>query len=405
MGEKLISSYYGSGLRYNFGRVPIGGTDFSARAYSYDDGENNEPDYDLINWSLAPEDEAFKIPVIKRALELIKDNNLKLFASPWSPPSWMKTNKAFARGHLIDTDQVYSSYAKYLIKFFDSYHENGIDFWGATLQNEPASAYLPIYWFNSLQFGADEQKKFITKYYGPALRATNRTKENFKLIIGDDSLGFLNLVVPGIMSDPETAQYVSGLGFHFYTSGLAVPYSMLNDVYEQVKSKIEFVMMTEGCMGSSWPSFGGPRLGDWTRGEAYASDIIEDLWRHTNAWIDWNMVLDPQGGPNWSKNWVDSPIIVDQSKKEFYKQPMYYALAHFSTLFPENCRVILPETLNGNAPRYFSYVACHIEATGHLVLNTLNQSNERRALSLAINKQQINTMIESRSITSIVIKL
>lgn len=176
VGMRLLESYYADdGLQYNFGRVPVGSTDFSARTYSYDDTKTpEEPDYNLTKWALAEEDLLHKIPVIKQAMEIrsknrqeIDNSELKLFGSPWTPPAWMKDNHNFTRGHLIDDDKVYQSYANYLVKFYQAYKERGVDFWGATVQNEPVAANLPFYFFNSLQMTNAQSIKFISKFLGP----------------------------------------------------------------------------------------------------------------------------------------------------------------------------------------------------------------------------------------------
>lgn len=146
--EKLVESYFGeTGLKYNIGRVPIGGTDFSTRAYSYDDTEVT--DYELKHWALATEDLEYKIPFIKKASEVANKTGvvLKLIASPWSPPRWMKTNNGWIRGALIEDDRIYESYTNYLMKFFDAYEKHQINFWGATVQNEPFISYSPGYYF------------------------------------------------------------------------------------------------------------------------------------------------------------------------------------------------------------------------------------------------------------------
>lgn len=413
LADELLQSYFGiHGLQYNIARVPIGGTDFSVRAYTYNDSP--EADLEQKNWSLAEEDTQWKIPFIKRAIQIAKDQtntNLKLFASSWSAPKWLKDNNSLIRGSLIDRDEIYRSYTKYLMNFFDSYENRGVRFWGATVQNEPVSSGLPFYFFNSMNYHEDDQMaKVISDYLGPALQERGMTKDKFKLMVGDDSLGFINKQVPSIMSKPEVSKYVSGLAFHWYTSGSVVPYDALNKVYEPLKDKFEFVLMTEACEGST-PLAKKVDLGSWSRGESYANDIIEDLLRHTNGWIDWNMALDLGGGPNWSKNFVDSPIIVNGAKNEFYKQPMYYALAHFSRFFkPKSVRV---ETqIKASAIDVgLSAVAVHNKRTGHLVLNVLNKSFEEREITLIIDgagpqASKVGPIsIEANSINSIVMKL
>lgn len=409
--EKLLQSYFGTeGLAYNFGRVPIAGSDFSTRTYSYDD---SQADYNLTDWSLAEEDIKFKIPAIKRASEIVSTTgeSLKLFASPWTPPKWMKTNNDFTRGYLIDEDKVYKSYADYLVKFYRAYREKGVEFWGATVQNEPITSFSPVYFFNSLQMGNAQAIKFISKFLGPALEAEGYTKKNFKLMVGDDSLGFINLQVPQIMKEEGVRKYVSGLAFHWYTSGVVAPYNLLTEVVDAIRGHIEFVIMSEACegwlMGSKHVD-----LGSWDRGESYASDIMQDLKRETGAWIDWNLALNTTGGPNWANNQVDSPIIVDQSSNKFYKQPMYYTLGHFSRFFKPDSVYIEPE-LVGDQRSFdgLTFAAVEHEATGHIAVNILNKADGVRNFKLVVDdqgnlKHQINSIsVQPKSISTVVVKL
>lgn len=409
MQEALLQSYYGpTGLQYNFGRVPIGGTDFSARKYTYDDAD--QPDLTLKGWSLAEEDHQLKIPFVKRAIEITKDLgvDLKLFASPWSAPGWMKTENTLIRRHLKPDDEIYKSYAEYLMKFYDAYKKEGIKFWGATVQNEPVAANLPFYFFNSMQFTNQEMIKFIGDYLGPALEARGYTKENFKLMVGDDSLGFLNRQVPEVMESEKVQKYVSGLAFHWYTSGAIMSYDRLTKIHDKIKDKIEFMMMSEACEGSM-PMQTKVDVGCWDRAESYALDIIEDLSRETNAWIDWNMALDFQGGPNWSGNVVDSPILVDAKKNEFIKQPMYYSLAHFSRFIRPGSVVVESEAKNSFIGRNIKTIAVHDTKSGHLIVEILNRSNYAKAISIKINghgDQKIKDFtLDGRSIATVVMKL
>lgn len=413
LAEQVMQSYYGEqGLQYNFGRVPIGGSDFSTRAYSYDD--TNTSDHTLVNWALAPEDYLYKIPYIKRAISLARQTNgfnLKLFASPWSPPKWMKTNNDFVRGSLIDDDKVYKSYAKYLMNFYDAYEMNGITFWGATVQNEPLSAAFPFYTFNSLHYNNEQMIKFVSRYLGPAMEQRGYTKENFKLMIGDDNLGLINAHVPEVLNDPGAQKYISGLAFHWYTSGI-VPYDKLTEVVNAVKDKISFVLMTEACEGSR-PLEKKVDLGSWARGEAYAKDIIQDMNRQAQGWIDWNMALNLQGGPNWANNFVDSPIIVDASKNEFYKQPMYYALAHFSRFLRPNSTRVATEISHKQftLSKDIYAVAVENKSTGHVIVNILNTSTSKRKVNVLLEGTEGKSSgikpfaIDAKSINSFVLKI
>lgn len=430
--QKLMQSYFGQdGLQYNIGRVPIGGADFSPRAYSYDDSSSTtNPDYELKNWTLAREDTQYKIPYIKMAMEIVANSSssssdgLKLFGSPWSPPKWMKTNKSFVRGFLIDEDKVYKAYAEYLVKFYKAYEENGIKFWGATIQNEPITAFWPGYYFNSLQFGDQQMIKFVGQYLGPALVKQGKTKENFKLMVGDDSLNAFDKQVLNVMADLECQKYIAGLAFHWYgSSNNSEFYNSLPKVYEAIKDKIEFVLMSEACNGWRDVDVHKVDLGSWERGEAYVSDIIEDLARRTSGWVDWNLALDLEGGPNWVKNFVDSPVIVNGRKNEFYLQPMYHALGHFSRLFRPGSIVLgtSVKAPNNDPPTDIMASTAFDPKSGHLIVNIMNKDDDARLIQVALGGYATNSasegnssklsdvyyklQLEPRSINSFVLKL
>lgn len=410
MQDNLIEAYFGQdGLRYNFGRVPIGGSDFSPRAYTYDD--SLEPDYQLKNFSLTDEDNKYKIPLILSAMKT-SGIHLNFFASPWSPPAWMKQNKKLIRGHLTDDDRIYKAYAEYLIKFFQEYKKAGIKFWGATVQNEPSASNMPLYFFNSLQMDSRETIKFVKEYLGPALEAEGYTKENFKLMVGDDSLGFVDKYATEVLQDPGVQKYVSGFAYHWYTSGTMASYDRLNELHEIIKDKVEFTLMSEACEGSM-PIQKKVDMGSWARAESYASDIIEDLNRHTNGWIDWNMALDMDGGPNWSKNFVDSPILVNSERNEFYKQPMYYALGHFSRFLLPGLAVRLGSTMGKRSLFSSSPLATafHDNQTNHVVVNVLNKSDSNKRIKINLlgageqSRNDIEVVADKRSIITVLIKL
>lgn len=409
VAEKLLQSYYGkNGLRYNFGRVPMGGSDFSTRKYTYDDTE--EEDYELKKWSLQVEDKELKIPVIKRAMEIARGigTKIKLFASPWSAPGWMKTSKSIVQGSLTESDKIYTSYANYWLLFFLNYAKFGIRFWGATVQNEPlASKYGSIgYRFNSMNMGNKQMAKFVGQYLGPTLAKNGLTRDKFKLLINDDDLVFTSQI-SAVLEDTQAQKYIAGVGFHWYTSGLPLVYQLLEGLYENVKDKVELILSTEACNG--WkPTDKKVDLGSWERGEDYAFDIIETLNRQVSGWIDWNMALDKQGGPSWAENFVDSPIIVDSERNEFYKQPMYYALAHFSRLFRPGSSVLQTtiESKEFEFEKHLLTAAVHNKESGHVVINVLNKFNHKKKIDIfliGLNATR-QVVVTEKSITSIIIK-
>lgn len=150
MRETMLRQYFSpDGLGYTIGRVPIASCDFSTHEYSYDDVAG---DLAMDHFNLTTEDFVYKIPFIKRAQQL-SNNQLKLFASPWSAPGWMKTNGDMKGGGLLDgaiDGPYYEAWATYLVKFFAEYYAQGISFWGLTGQNEPTSGRIPNYGWQTM---------------------------------------------------------------------------------------------------------------------------------------------------------------------------------------------------------------------------------------------------------------
>lgn len=331
MQEDIIRSYYtDEGLSYNIGRVPMASCDFSVRQYTYADSPG---DFALANFSLATEDYELKIPLIKRALNVSK-NAIWMFASPWSAPAWMKTNgKLYHGGFLIGHPggPYYKTWANYFVRFFQEYERNGIKFWGLTAENEPTAGFVPTYPFQSLGFTPALQRDFIKFDLGPALEKAGYGPDKIALMILDDMRVFLPIWANLVLKDKDAAKYIAGVAVHWYLDSVTDA-ARLDETHDAFPDK--FILATEACMGDKPWIKEKVQLGSWDRAENYSHDILEDLQHWVTGWVDWNLALDKEGGPNWVKNFVDSPIIVDADAREFYKQPMYYALAHFTKFLP-----------------------------------------------------------------------
>ena len=334
--SNMIESYFGkSGIEYNLGRIPMASCDFSTRLYSYDDQPG---DFNLTLFKLATEDLKHKIPVIKDAMS-VSAREISLFGSPWSCPYWLKTNgNMTGMGQLKGKpgDIYHKTWAQYFVNFLKAYKDQGVDLWGLTAQNEPTDGLLPFIPIQSLGWTAELQRDFIAKDLGPALRAAGF--ENIKLMILDDQRLFLPKWAEVVLSDPEAAKYVSGIAVHWYEDQIVSP-SVLDETYEKYGNEY-FILNTEACERNMRDRSKSVLLGNWARGEHYFTDIVEDLKHGVSGWVDWNIALDMKGGPNWLGNWVDSPVIVNLEKDEFYKQPMFYAMAHFSKFLKTGSKVL-----------------------------------------------------------------
>ncbi|XP_004714723.1 lysosomal acid glucosylceramidase [Echinops telfairi] len=328
--NKLLKSYFSEeGIEYNIIRVPMGSCDFSIRTFTYADTPD---DFQLSNFSLLEEDTKLKIPLIHRALKMTQ-RPISLFASPWTSPTWLKTNGAVnGKGSLKGQpgDIYHQTWAKYFVKFLDAYAEHNLRFWAVTAENEPSAGLISGYPFQCLGFTAEHQRDFIARDLGPTL--ANSTHRDVQLLMLDDQRLLLPHWANVVLKDPEAAKYVHGIAVHWYLDFLAPAKSTLGETHRLFPDTMLFA--SEACVGSKfWEQ--SVRLGSWSRGVQYSQSIITNLLYHVAGWMDWNLALNPEGGPNWVRNFVDSPIIVDITKDTFYKQPMFYHLGHFSKFIPE----------------------------------------------------------------------
>ncbi|XP_055258001.1 lysosomal acid glucosylceramidase isoform X2 [Moschus berezovskii] len=317
----LLKSYFSEeGIEYNIIRVPMASCDFSIRTYTYDDSPD---DFQLLNFSLPEEDVKLKIPLIHQALEMA-NRSVSLFASPWTSPTWLKTNGAVnGKGTLKGQpgNLYHKTWARYFVKFLDAYAEHKLRFWAVTAENEPTAGLLSGYPFQCLGFTPEHQRDFIALDLGPIL--ANSTHRDVRLFMLDDQRLLLPRWAQVVLADPEAAKYVHGIAVHWYLDFLAPAKATLGETHRLFPNTMLFA--SEACVGSKfWEQ--SVRLGSWGRG---------NLLYHVVGWTDWNLALNPEGGPNWVRNFVDSPIIVDIAKDTFYKQPMFYHLGHFSKFIPE----------------------------------------------------------------------
>lgn len=323
----IVQAYFGSpetSLGYTMCRVHMNSCDFSLASYSCDDVEN---DFELSKFNI-DRDFLYLLPFIKAAqVESTAQNPLRMFYSPWSPPAWMKSNGKMT-GSLVpglkNDTRVHAAWAKFYSKFADAYRQQGVDFWGVTVQNEPLYAANWEACCYSIQDTAD----FVKNYLGPVLQ---KEQPKLQLMVYDHNRDLVQDWVKGIMSDPEVAKYVAGTAFHWYTGSNKPTLNMFENLdISHNAAPNKFLLASEACYCP------GVILGDWSRGEAYGIDILNDILHWSTGWVDWNMVLDENGGPNHLGNMCDAPIIVTPGKNSFIKQPSYFFMGHFSKVLPPN---------------------------------------------------------------------
>ncbi|XP_044577072.1 lysosomal acid glucosylceramidase-like [Cotesia glomerata] len=388
--EKLLQSYFSEGgSRYNLGRVPVGGTDFSTRPYTLDD---TPEDISLKKFSLTKEDTDYKIPFMKRALEM--NNELNFIAASWTAPAWMKTNNNYTGFLGFLKKQYYQTYAEYLVKFLEIYKSRGLKIWAISTGNEPANAFVPeLVKFNDMGWTPNTVTPWVINNLGPTIN--NSTSNETIILALDDQRFDLPWYIQAMYEySNEIDKYIAGIATHWYMDNY---FSI--DLYDRTHSAFpnKFLLMTEACTGSASWDIPKVRLGSWQRGERYITSIIDDLNHWVTGWVDWNLVLNEEGGPNWAGNFVDSPIIVNSKEDEFYKQPMYYAIAHFSKFIPRgSTRIDL-------SPHIDIRSVAFITPDNTIVIVLYNMDNQSKNVTIVDpNKGNINSKVSQQTIQTII---
>ncbi|GMF35792.1 unnamed protein product [Phytophthora lilii] len=406
----LVNAYFGDdGLQYSLGRIPIGSTDFSLTIYSYNDVEG---DLAMENFSIDM-DKAQKIPFIKRAMSA-SSRGMKMYASSWAPPAWMTTENTTINCAVqgYPGGEYWKALALYYSKFVTAYENEGIGIWAMTTQNEPTQQFQFKYW-QSLRLNSTTERDFIKRDLGPTMKTNH---PDLKIIMMDDQKDLL-LDWDAPLVDEESAQYVSGAGVHWYkdldflidTAGNFDDLETFHKSYPDL-----FILATEACEGylldgivtGAGPTLQNPTFA-WQRAQIYARDIIGDLSHYASGWTDWNLLLNTTGGPTWIDNLIDSPILIDEEGgAEFYKQPMFYAMGHFSKFLPaDSVRVAL--TMSSSASSTLANVdsVAFLTPDDQVVFILSNRDSSAHDITLSLSSQQLSTnvTIDALSIKTIVI--
>jgi len=390
--DTLIRSYFApEGIRYDLCRVPIAGSDFSVRPYSYDDVDG---DVNLDFFALAEEDYMYKLPYIRKAIEVMDaERELLLFGSPWAPPAWMKeSGMTNGSGGLLR--EMWTPYANYFVKFIEAYEAEGAPIWGVTTQNEPLTGYEDWMW-NTCLWTAEDMRDWLKADLGPIMNTAGFADKIIMVL--DHNRDALPWYPKTILEDPEANQYVDGTAVHWYDDANSYP-NLMSETHDLFPDK--FILYTEACEGWNAPSDSRVVLGSWERAQNYAYNIIDDVTHFSTGWVDWNMALDMGGGPNWANNFVDAPIIIDAASDRFYKQPMFYVMGHFSKFIVPGGKAIYSSVVGDyNSIR----AAAFVNPDGYgvaVVLNTNDNPVDVTVQPLVGTEYYLNVEMEGKSINT-----
>ncbi|XP_009079976.1 PREDICTED: glucosylceramidase-like, partial [Acanthisitta chloris] len=309
-----------------------------------------------------------------------EERPLSLYASPWTSPPWMKTSESYVgKGTLKGQagDRYHKTWANYFIRFLDEYAKHNVTFWAVTAENEPTAGLINNYPFQCLGFTAEQQRDFIAQDLGPAL--ANSSHRHVQLIILDDNRLHLPHWAKVVLEDEKAARYIHGIGIHWYLDFIGPIQDTVLPTHELFPDY--FILATEACIGAHfWER--DVILGCWERGNQYSHSILTNLNHFVSGWTDWNLALDLEGGPNWVKNYVDSPVIVDSSEGIFYKQPMFYHMGHFSKFIPEGSQRVGLVASKESKKTDLEYTA-FLRPDGAVVVVVLNRSPQNITFGLA----------------------
>ena len=405
--DKVIEAYFGeSGAKYSLTRTHINSSDFSLGNYAYAPVPG---DVDLKSFSI-DEDRDDIIPMIKDAMKVSKDG-FKIISSPWTAPPWMKDNNSWKGGKLLP--KYYPTWANYFTRYIEEYKKEGIDIWGITVENEPLGNDSN---WESMHYGAEEMSDFVLHHLGPEMR---EKAPNVKILGYDQNRDTeMREWVDAQYDDPKVASFFDGIAVHWYASTYEVFPEQLQYAHEKAPGK--HIIQSEACVDAQVPKweddkwYWSKEATDWGWTWApedkkylhpkyvpvyrYARDIIGTLNNWVDGWVDWNMVLDRKGGPNWANNWCIAPVIVDPDNDEVYFTPLYHTLAHFS-------RYIRPgATRIGHSHDDEEILVTSAKnPDGSIAVVILNPTEKTRNISLDVSGKKSQFSIEGNALQTIVI--
>ena len=287
------------GNGYTLCRTTIHSCDYSDEIYTYDSVPG---DKELKHFTIE-RDKKLRIPLIKEAQQTAK-GNIKFFASPWSPPGWMKDNNDELYGGKL-LPEYYQTWADYFLKYIKAYQAEGIPMWGLTVQNEAMATQV----WESCVFTAEEEKNFVRDYLGPTLERNGL--QDVKIMIWDHNRGIMYQRAEVAYEDPKASKYIWGMGYHWYVGHHYDNARMVHDAFPD-----KHLLYTEAGIDGSWKS---------------AMDIANN-W--ATGFLVWNLLLDQDGNPHHAGGGTphskSNIITANTETGELTLNPPHYAFGHFS---------------------------------------------------------------------------
>lgn len=371
---ELLQELFGTkenSIAISYLRISIGASDLNALPFSYNDIPTGETDMDLANFSLTP-DQKDLIPLLKEILVI--NPNIKIMATPWSAPVWMKTNESFVGGEL--KPEYYNVYAQYFVKYLQKMKEQGITIDAITPQNEPLhDGNNP-----SLLMSAAQQANFIKNSLGPAFKKANLKT---KIVLYDHNCDKPEYPIE-VLKDAAAFPFIDGSAFHLYAGSI----SALTTVHDAFPSKNLY--FTE-----QWTSSTGEFAGDlkW-----HVENVIIGAMKNwsKNA-LEWNLANNSDFGPHTPGGCVGCKgAITINNSDNFVRNVSYYIIAHASKFVPQGSVRIATENIGNLTNVAFK------TPSGKKVLIVVNTGEKAEMFNIKYNKKGITTSLDAGAVGTFV---
>lgn len=375
--KQIAEAYFGeSGIGYSLCRCHINSCDFALGNYAYVEDEN---DRDLKTFDIS-RDKKYIIPFIKKAQNVSKDE-IVFLASPWSPPAFMKTNGEMNHGGKLK-DEYKEMWARYMARYIKEYAKLGIKISKVTVQNEPEATQT----WDSCRYTAGEEAAFVRDYLGPVFKEEGLG--DVEIYVWDHNKDIIFERARAILNDKKAAEYITGVGFHWYTGDHFEGVKLVGEQYPDKK-----LLFTEGCV--EYSRF--MDSGEVQKAEMYAHDIMGNINAGMNGYMDWNLVLDEKGGPNHVGNYCAAPIMCDTVNKTYEKRLSYYYIGQLS-------KYVKPGAVRVAMTRYSDAVdVCAFKnPDGQRVVVILNKTDKKADVTLKEYEYSKDYSIEAHTMVTLV---
>lgn len=356
----------GEAIGISYLRVSLGASDLDESVFSYNDLSSGETDIEMERFSLAP-DKRYLIPVLKEILAI--NNDIKILASPWSAPAWMKTNKNAKGGSL--KPEYYDAYAKYFVKYILGMANEGITIDAITVQNEPLhDGNNP-----SMYMVAAEQATFIKQSLGPAFEAAGIKT---KIIIYDHNADRTDYPIE-VLNDSEARKYIDGSAFHLYGGSI-------NDLSKvRVAHGDKNLYFTEQWIGAP---------GDFANDISWHTEnlIIGATRNWCKTVLEWNLASNPQLEPHTDGGCNQCLGALTINGNSVIRNPAYYIIAHASKFVRPNSKRIESNNL-GDLPN-----VAFETPDGKIVTIVLNKSGQSQSFNIKLDEQIVKTSLTSGAV-------